>query len=237
MLGAPEATSVAAASRLAAEVGPTISPEPSTTAQPPVPLPRALVAVSVAEVWSHYRKVRPFDRPALQRPAHITAWIHGMSFYQRSHLFQRLATQVRYGESSRCSARVGCSAGSGFRARPAAGSRTGSSAGSQAVSCASCGQRRGCGRVATVTAKRAALDRTVAWNHPGAHHQLWHDPPCRGCPAIGWSLRYPRLREPDGSREVSARSRTRVRLRSIRARTRFSRRRSDSSDFRTSGPV
>jgi cell wall-associated NlpC family hydrolase len=62
------------------------------------PRPNAVVAVSVAEVWSHHRKVRAFDRPALDRPARIGTWIHQMSLYQRSHLYRRLATQIRYGE-------------------------------------------------------------------------------------------------------------------------------------------
>ncbi|MGN6474134.1 MAG: C40 family peptidase [Mycobacteriales bacterium] len=74
------------------------SPSPSPTAVPPAPEAKALVAVSVAEVWAGHRKVRPYDRPALQRPAQVEAWIRGMTFNQRSHLFQRLATQVRYGE-------------------------------------------------------------------------------------------------------------------------------------------
>jgi cell wall-associated NlpC family hydrolase len=54
--------------------------------------------VSVAEVWGGRHKVRSFDAPALRRPARVAAWLRGMTFYQRSHLFKRLATQVRYGE-------------------------------------------------------------------------------------------------------------------------------------------
>lgn len=72
------------------------SPSPSVVSKPA--FPKALVAVSVAEVWAGHRKVRSYDRPALQRPAQIVAWIRGMTFYQRSHLYRRLATQVRYGE-------------------------------------------------------------------------------------------------------------------------------------------
>ena len=68
------------------------------TVTPPAPLPKALVAVSVAEVWGGRHKVRPFDAPALQRPARINTWLRGMTFFQRSHLFKRLSTQVRYGE-------------------------------------------------------------------------------------------------------------------------------------------
>lgn len=59
---------------------------------------RALVAVAVGEVWAGRRKIRSYDRPALEVPARVMAWIHGMTFHQRSHLYQRLATQVRYGE-------------------------------------------------------------------------------------------------------------------------------------------
>lgn len=54
--------------------------------------------MSVAEVWGGRHKVRDFDAPALERPARVAAWLRGMTFFQRSHLYQRLATQVRYGE-------------------------------------------------------------------------------------------------------------------------------------------
>ncbi|HWC33717.1 MAG TPA: NlpC/P60 family protein [Mycobacteriales bacterium] len=76
----------------AAGADPAASPAPAPAAS------EAVVAVSVAEVWSGRHKVRSFDLPALQRPAHITAWLRRMTFHQRSHLYQRLATQVRYGE-------------------------------------------------------------------------------------------------------------------------------------------
>jgi cell wall-associated NlpC family hydrolase len=92
------ATVAVAAGSLAADVTgpePTASPSPSTI---PEPLPKALVAVSVAPVWGGRHKVRSFDSSAMQRPAHIGAWLRGMTFFQRSHLFKRLATQVRYGE-------------------------------------------------------------------------------------------------------------------------------------------
>ncbi|HEX3899251.1 MAG TPA: C40 family peptidase [Mycobacteriales bacterium] len=59
---------------------------------------RDVVAVSVAEVWAGRHKVKAVDRPAMQQPARLLTWLHRMTFYQRSHLFQRLATQVRYGE-------------------------------------------------------------------------------------------------------------------------------------------
>jgi cell wall-associated NlpC family hydrolase len=75
-----------------------VSPSPSPAGTQSTPLRKALVAVSVAEVWAGHRKVRAYDRPALQRPAHVVAWIRGMTFHQRSHLYQRLATQVKYGE-------------------------------------------------------------------------------------------------------------------------------------------
>ncbi|HVV74923.1 MAG TPA: C40 family peptidase [Mycobacteriales bacterium] len=81
-----------------AAAGPAVSPSPTPTATAPAPEQTAVVAVSVAEVWAGRHKVRPYDAPALQRPAHISAWLRGMTFYQRSHLFQRLATQVKYGE-------------------------------------------------------------------------------------------------------------------------------------------
>jgi cell wall-associated NlpC family hydrolase len=42
--------------------------------------------------------VKPVDRPALQQPARVLSWLHRMTFDQRSHLYLRLATQVRYGE-------------------------------------------------------------------------------------------------------------------------------------------
>ncbi len=78
------------------------SPEPTPTASAThtaaPPPPKALVAVAVAEVWGGRHKVRSFDSPALQRPARIVDWLRGMTFFQRSHLFKRLATQVRYGE-------------------------------------------------------------------------------------------------------------------------------------------
>ncbi|HVT64650.1 MAG TPA: NlpC/P60 family protein [Mycobacteriales bacterium] len=77
---------------------PTPTATGSSTAVPSAPLPKALVAVSVAEVWGGRHKVRPYDTPALQRPAHIGAWLRDMTFFQRSHLFKRLATQVKFGE-------------------------------------------------------------------------------------------------------------------------------------------
>jgi cell wall-associated NlpC family hydrolase len=58
----------------------------------------AVVAASVAEVWASRHKVKPVDRPALQQPARVLTWLHRMTFDQRSHLYLRLATQVRYGE-------------------------------------------------------------------------------------------------------------------------------------------
>lgn len=100
----PPASGPVAAAAAAFTVAGASTPEPtpsattSPTAVPPAPLPKALVAVSVGEVWGGRHKLRPYDAPAMRRPAHITAWLHGMTFFQRSHLFKRLATQVRYGE-------------------------------------------------------------------------------------------------------------------------------------------
>ncbi|HWA67263.1 MAG TPA: C40 family peptidase [Mycobacteriales bacterium] len=70
----------------------------SGAAAAPRPARNAIVAVSAAEVWAGPHRVKPVDRPAMQSPAHLLDWLHGMSFFQRSHLYQRLATQVRYGE-------------------------------------------------------------------------------------------------------------------------------------------
>src|SRR5690348_13950894 len=102
VITSPSATPSVAAAAFAPISAPNaetaVSPAPSPTAVQPASLPKALVAVSVAEVWAGHRKVRSYDRPALQRPAHVVAWIRGMTFHQRSHLYQRLATQVRYGE-------------------------------------------------------------------------------------------------------------------------------------------
>ena len=100
----PPTTAPLAAASGAIAVFDAPAPDPTATATatptvtPPAPLPKALVAVSVAEVWGGRHKVRPFDAPALQRPARINTWLRGMTFFQRSHLFKRLSTQVRYGE-------------------------------------------------------------------------------------------------------------------------------------------
>lgn len=69
----------------------------ATEVEPPT-TSRALVAVSAAEVWAGRRSVKPVDEPALQRPARVGDWLHRMTFEERSHLYRRLATQVRYGE-------------------------------------------------------------------------------------------------------------------------------------------
>ncbi|HVX68837.1 MAG TPA: C40 family peptidase [Mycobacteriales bacterium] len=99
----PAAAPVAVAGGvLTADVtGPAPAVSPSATTTPTAAsesLPKALVAVSVAPVWGGRHKVRAFDAPAMRRPAHVSAWLRGMTFFQRSHLFKRLATQVRYGE-------------------------------------------------------------------------------------------------------------------------------------------
>jgi cell wall-associated NlpC family hydrolase len=100
-VGASSSTPVAAAAAPFAKVD---LPAPQPSVMPtsfPVPTPepvKALVAVSVAPVWGGRHKVRSFDAPAMQRPARPGAWLRGMTFYQRSHLFKRLATQVRYGD-------------------------------------------------------------------------------------------------------------------------------------------
>jgi cell wall-associated NlpC family hydrolase len=93
------AAAVAADTFVVAEA-PTPVATPTATASPTaVPSPvKGLVAVSAAPVWSRRHAVRPFDAPSMQRPARTDAWLQGMTFYQRSHLFKRMATQVRYGE-------------------------------------------------------------------------------------------------------------------------------------------
>lgn len=99
----PSTASVAAVAGPLAAAGapspaPTVAPTPSPTSTMPATPPKALVAVSAAQVWGGRHKVRDFDAPALQRPARVAAWLRGMTFYQRSHLYKRLATEVRYGE-------------------------------------------------------------------------------------------------------------------------------------------
>lgn len=42
--------------------------------------------------------MKAVDQPAMQRPVRLVDWLRRMTFHQRSHLFLRLATQVRYGE-------------------------------------------------------------------------------------------------------------------------------------------
>lgn len=90
--------SAPAAAAAASVVSAVAASSPAVSTVPRPSQSQAVVAVSVAQVWSGHRKVRAFDRPALQRPAHVLAWLRAMTFGQRSHLYRRLATQVRYGE-------------------------------------------------------------------------------------------------------------------------------------------
>ncbi|HVW81928.1 MAG TPA: C40 family peptidase [Mycobacteriales bacterium] len=100
-LGAPSgaaSVAVASASRESATLGALLAPRTKAYDGSRPALRQAVVAVSAAEVWAGRHRVKPVDRPALQQPARLLAWLHRMSFYQRSHLYLRLATQVRYGE-------------------------------------------------------------------------------------------------------------------------------------------
>jgi cell wall-associated NlpC family hydrolase len=161
-LGGSRTGSVIAAAGRAADVT-AVAPTSSATPVASTPRPaKAVVAVSVAEVWSHHRKVLPVDRPAQQRPARVSTWLHRMTFFQRSHLYRRLATQVRYGElvyvlgtrgpltHVRIPDQTGGRFPNGIIGWVASRQLAPEPAGWESH-----------GRVATVVAKRAALDRTT----------------------------------------------------------------------------
>jgi cell wall-associated NlpC family hydrolase len=61
----------------------------------------AWAAVSVATLWRTPGSVRPVDRPALQRPARIRAWLTDMTLAERRGLNGRADTQALLGEKVR----------------------------------------------------------------------------------------------------------------------------------------
>jgi cell wall-associated NlpC family hydrolase len=97
--GGTSVAAASAASRTSAALSALLSSGGTADAGTRPQLTRAVVAVSAAEVWAGRRKVKPVDQPAMQVPAHLLGWLHRMTFDQRSHLYLRLATQVRYGEA------------------------------------------------------------------------------------------------------------------------------------------
>ncbi|NUR07007.1 MAG: C40 family peptidase [Nocardioidaceae bacterium] len=61
----------------------------------------AWVAVSVARLWESPSSPRTVDRPALERPVRVRAWLRDMSLAQRKALFSRSDTEALLGERVR----------------------------------------------------------------------------------------------------------------------------------------
>jgi Predicted xylanase/chitin deacetylase len=81
------------------------SPSPSPSLLPtPTPAPQvragglAYVAVTVATGWHNWSSPRPIDRPALENPVRIDAWMAAMTNSAKEGLIGRVDTQVLLGE-------------------------------------------------------------------------------------------------------------------------------------------